>query len=177
MWGAWSALGPVVAQRDLGGGAAWGTILAAMGAGGLIGSVLATQASPRRPLVVFALTGAALSLPLGLLAAATYVPLIAIGALASGAALMLGNSVWESTLQRHVPQHSLSRVSAYDWFGSLVFRPVGLAIWGPIAVGTGLGASLWIACVLQGVTALALLAVPDIRHLRAFPDDVVSEAV
>jgi MFS family permease len=177
MWGAWSVLGPVVAQRDLGGGAAWGTILGAMGVGGLMGSLLATQASFRRPLVVFALTGAFLSLPLGLLAAPTSLPLIAIGALTAGSALMLGNSVWESTIQRHIPQDSLSRVSAYDWFGSFVFGPVGLAIWGPIAAGAGLGVALWIACVVQVVTMLALLAVPDVRHLRAFPDHVLSAPV
>ncbi|MGH2760984.1 MAG: MFS transporter, partial [Thermoleophilaceae bacterium] len=39
LWGAWSALGPVVADRDLGGAAAWGTVLAAVGAGALVGSL------------------------------------------------------------------------------------------------------------------------------------------
>lgn len=34
-WGAWTALGPVVADRDLGGAAAWGTVLAALGLGAL----------------------------------------------------------------------------------------------------------------------------------------------
>ena len=52
--------------------------------------------------------------------------------------MMLGNSVWESTLMRHVPHESLSRVSAYDWFGSLAFQPLGLAIWGPIAAIIGI---------------------------------------
>ena len=52
---------------------------------------------------------------------------------------MLGNSVWESTLQRHIPAESLSRVSAYDWFGSLAFYPLGLAVWGPIADAAGAG--------------------------------------
>ena len=39
--------------------------------------------------------------------------------------MMLGNTVWESTLQAHVPAESLSRVSAYDWFGSLAFSALG----------------------------------------------------
>ena len=39
---------------------------------------------------------------------------------------------------RHVPDESLSRVSAYDWFGSLAFQPLGLAIWGPIAEVIGI---------------------------------------
>ena len=85
--------------------------------------------------------------------------------------MMLGNSVWESTLQRHIPAESLSRVSAYDWFGSLAFYPLGLAVWGPMAAAVGLGASLWLAFALQLATTLALLAVPDIRRLPATPSN------
>jgi hypothetical protein len=171
-WGAWSALGPVVANRDLGGAAAWGVVLAAMGVGALGASLLATLARPRRPLIVFALTGAVLSVPLALLAAGVPVPLLAVGALLAGGAMMLGNTVWESTLQRHIPGESLSRVSAYDWFGSMAFTPIGLAIWGPIAAAAGLGASLWLASAVLFVTTLALLAVPDIRSLPAVPIQV-----
>jgi hypothetical protein len=36
-------------------------------------------------------------------------------------------------LQRHIRPEALSRVSAYDWFGSLAAVPVGMLIWGPIA--------------------------------------------
>lgn len=39
LWGAWSALGPIVAARDLGGAAAWGSVLAALGVGGGTGGV------------------------------------------------------------------------------------------------------------------------------------------
>jgi hypothetical protein len=39
----------------------------------------------------------------------------------------------------------LSRVSAYDWFWSLVFQPVGFAIVGPVAAALGTAATLWIA--------------------------------
>lgn len=168
VWGAWSALGPVVADRDLGGAAAWGAVLAAMGAGALGGSLLATQAQPRRPLVLFALMGAVLSVPLALLAAGVPVPLLAFGALFAGGAMMLGNTVWESTLQRHIPGESLSRVSAYDWFGSVAFYPLGLAIWGPIASAAGFGAALWLASAVMLATTLALLVIPAIRGFSAF---------
>jgi MFS family permease len=169
LWGAWSALGPVVADRDLGGAAAWGAVLAAMGVGGLAGSLLATQVKPSRPLLFVALTDGLFALPLAFLAAAPPVPLLAFGALLSGAGMMLGISVWESTLQRHIPGESLSRVSSYDWFGALAFNPLGLAIWGPIAAGIGIDVSLWIAFGLSVATMLALLAVPDTRHLPAAP--------
>jgi predicted MFS family arabinose efflux permease len=172
LWGAWSVLGPVVADRDLGGAAAWGTILAAVGVGALAGSLLATQVRPSRPLLFVALTDGLFALPLAFLAAAPPVPVIACGALLSGAGMMLGISVWESTLQRHIPEESLSRVSSYDWFGSLAFSPLGLAIWGPVAAAIGISVSLWLAFGLSVVVILALLSVPDIRHLPAAPEPV-----
>jgi len=167
LWGAWSILGPVVADRDLGGAAAWGTVLAAMGVGGLAGGVLAIRTQPRRPLVVATLSVVVASVPLALLAAGAGVAPLAVGALLSGGALMLGNTVWESTLQRHVPAESLSRVSAYDWFGSMAFRPLGLAIWGPVAGAIGISVSLWLAFALLLAASVAPLAVREIRQLPA----------
>jgi hypothetical protein len=67
---------------------------------------------------------------------------------------------------RHVPHESLSRVSAYDWFGSLAFQPLGLAIWGPISEWIGISAALGVAASLVCVTTLWLLSVPAIRNLR-----------
>lgn len=168
-WGAWSALGPVVADRDLGGAAAWGTVLTAMGVGVLIGALLATRANPRRPLVFVVLADGLFVLPLAFLAAAPPLPLLAFGALLSGAGMALGMSVWESTLQRHIPRETLSRVSSYDWFGSFVFSPLGLAIWGPVAAAIGIGPSLWLAFGLSVAAILALLAVPAVRQLPATP--------
>jgi MFS family permease len=169
VWGAWNALGPIVAERDLGGAAAWGTILAAVGVGALTGSLLATRVKPRRPLLLAALADGLFALPLAFLAAATSVLLIACGAALSGAGVALAISVWESTLQRHIPAESLSRVSSYDWFGSLAFTPLGLAVWGPVAAVIGVSLSLWLAFGLAVALTLALLSVPDIRRLSAAP--------
>jgi MFS family permease len=166
LWGAWSALGPSVAERDLGGAAVWGTILAFVGVGALVGSVFAARARPHRPLLLVAGMEGLFCLPLGFLAAAAPAPLLAFGAFLSGIGLMLGNSVWESTLQRHIPAESLSRVSAYDWFGSFAFYPVGLALWGALAGVIGLHTALWIAFGLFAAAAAALLAVRDVRQFR-----------
>ena len=89
------------------------------------------------------------------------------GALVFGIGMMFGNTVWESTLQRHIRPEALSRVSAYDWFGSLAFAPVGLAIWGPIADGIGIGDALWLAALLSAASTVLLLAVRDVRELHA----------
>jgi MFS family permease len=169
LWGAWSTLGPIVAERDLGGAAAWGAVLAAMGVGALAGSLLAARLRPGRPLLFAALVDGLFVLPLAFLAAAPPAPLIACAALLAGAGMALAISVWESTLQRHIPGDSLSRVSSYDWFGSLAFSPLGLAIWGPIAAAIGVSSSLWLAFGLAVPTSLALICVPDVRRLPASP--------
>jgi MFS family permease len=166
MWGAWSALGPVVADRELGGAAAWGVVLGSVGAGALFGSLLATRARPRRPLVLVALADGFFLMPLAVLAAGAPTALLACGAFISGAGMMLGMSVWESTLQRLIPAESLSRVASYDWFGSFAFYPIGLAVWGPVAGLIGVSTSLWLAFGLCVVLVAALLAVPDTRRLR-----------
>jgi hypothetical protein len=62
---------------------------------------------------------------------------------------------------------SLSRVSAYDWFGSMAFNPVGMAIWGPIAGLIGIHTALYVAAGLVFASTAALLAVPAIRELQA----------
>jgi MFS family permease len=144
----------------------WGTIGGALGVGALAGSVLATRVRPRRTLFFVACLEGLFGLPLAFLAAAAPVPLLAFAAFASGLGMMLGNSVWESTLQRHIPDHSLSRVSSYDWFGSFVFFPLGLATWGSVAGVVGLHNALWIAFGLFGTAALVLLSLPETRRFE-----------
>ena len=144
-------------------------MLGAFGIGALVGSLLAVRAEPRRPLVYIALTEGLFMMPLAFLAATEVVAVLAVGAFLAGVGMMLGESVWESTLQRHVPGETLSRVSSYDWFGSMAFTPIGLALWGPIAAVVGISTSLWIAFGLMGASVCALLAVPAIRQLPAYP--------
>jgi MFS family permease len=169
-WGSMNALGPVIAHRDLGGAPAWGAVLSAMGVGVLLGSLTATAARPRRPLVIYAVGTAVFALPLAMLAVRAPVALIAGAALLAGASLALGNSVWESALQRHIPADSLSRVSSYDWFASFALQPAGLAVWGPIAAAVGFASALWAAVAILVATTAALMAVPQIRRLPPGPE-------
>jgi MFS family permease len=165
MWAAWSALGPVVADRDLGGPAAWGSVLAVMGVGALAGSVVATHVDPIRPLILVALTEGTFAVPLAFLAGGAHTAVLACGAFLAGAGTMIGASVWDSTLQRQVPGDSLSRVSSYDWFGSLAFYPVGMALWGPLAALIGVSSALWVAFALVIALVAALLCVTETRRL------------
>jgi predicted MFS family arabinose efflux permease len=165
LWGTWSVLGPVVAERDLGGAAAWGSVLAAMGVGALAGALVAIRIRPRRPLALGALCLSAFGLPPALLAAGMPTPVLAVGTFLAGAGMMLDGSVWESTLQRKIPSEALSRVAAYDWFGSMALGPLGLAIAGPLADALGIDGALWLAAGAIVAVALGLLAVREVRTM------------
>ena len=39
--------------------------------------------------------------------------------------------IWETPLARHIPPAALSRVSSYDWMGSLALLPIGFVARGP----------------------------------------------
>jgi hypothetical protein len=167
VFAAFPVLGPVVAKRSLGGAAAWAAIAASVGVGALVGGLITLRVRPPRPLLAGTLAIALVVLPLFALAIPAPVVVIAGAALLAGLGMMVFNALWETALQRHVPARALSRVSAYDWFGSLVFQPIGLAVVGPAAAGLGVSSTLVLAGALQLAIVAAMLAVPDIRGLRA----------
>ena len=168
---AFFVLGPVVFEEELGGSAGWGLAMSMAAVGGLVGGVLALRLRPRRPLVfAFGVWVATAAPPFAL---ARPLPAAAVGlaAAASFASVMLGNAVWEATLQRHVPGEMLARVSSYDWLVSLIFTPLGFALVGPMAAAVGVEATLIAAGTLAVVCHLAVLLAPSVRGLRDVPAD------
>jgi MFS family permease len=162
-------LGAVIADRALGGAAAWGVILAAQGAGSIIGGLAVLRVRPPRPLVAAILGMACFSVPVALLAAQAPVAAIAAAAAVSGAGFAVCDALWSTALQQHVPAPVLSRVSAYDWLGSIAFVPLGYALAGPLASAVGISATLWLGAGWAVVGAAAALAFRSVRHLRAPP--------
>lgn len=162
-------LGPAVAKEQLGGAAAWGLVLTALGVGAVLGGVVMLRVHVRHPLRVAMLTGFTWAIPLVAMATARSTVVIAVGSFLGGVSMSVFGALWNTTMQREVPDEVLSRVSAYDWFGSLVFLPIGMAVVGPLAAALGT-ATVLVACavctvVLTGIT----LSVPAVYRLRA-PD-------
>lgn len=158
-------LGPVVAKQHLGGAVGWGIILAFFGIGSVAGGLLALRLRPAHPLRLGVLTVSLWSLPpLALAAGWPLWPVVAAG-LVGGVGLAIFNVLWETTLQRSVPREVLSRVSSYDWFGSLAFQPVGQAVAGPVSGALGSPLTLLLSGVGVVVTCLPALAVPSVRNL------------
>jgi predicted MFS family arabinose efflux permease len=162
-------LGAVISKESLGGPGAWAVIVTALGIGSLLGSIVALRLHVRRPLFLGSALVGLFALPIALLALHAPVAVIAGAALLGGAGNLIFNALWETTLQQHIPPAALSRVSAYDWFGSLAFQPLGLVIAGPAAAAIGSSTTLWIAAGVFLVETLAILAIPSVRRLEPRP--------
>jgi MFS family permease len=162
---AWPVLGAVIAKEELGGASAWAAILASAGVGTFVGGLFTIRVRPRRPLLLAAWMLAFLGLQSFALAFVAPVPVIAGCAFLAGVAVMTSNTLFETALQRHVPPAALSRVSAYDWFGSLTFNPIGFALVGPLAGAIGRQGTLLVPACWFVVCAAGLSAIPSVRQL------------
>jgi MFS family permease len=159
-------LAPVVAEEELGGAGAYATILSAMGIGAILGGLVALRVEPPRPLATaFVLILFDIPVYLALAAAA---PVAAIAALAfvSAIAFNFANTLWNTVLQANIPPHALSRVSSYDWLGSLVFLPAGYLLAGPAAEAFGVAETLVFAAAWSLASTLLVLSLEPIRGVR-----------
>lgn len=162
----WMVLGPVVAKESLGGAGAWAAILTGFGIGELAGGALAMRWKPERPLLAISALALLTAPAFGLLALAAPVELIVAAQLGAGLSMGFYGAVWTTTMQQHVPPDRISRVSAYDWMGSLAFLPLGFALAGPVSGAIGVSTTLWIGCAVTVVSTLGVLSVRDVRELR-----------
>ncbi|MES4892540.1 MFS transporter [Streptomyces sp. NPDC096012] len=163
----WGPTVPLVATEIVRhhGAGAYGLVNSALGAGTVVGGLLALRLRPRRmlragALSLFAFFGfpAAVGAGLG-------VPAMAAGAAVAGAGLSFWGVMWATSVQTQVPADVLNRIHAYDVAGSLAMMPVGQALAGPAAGVLGAGHVLLVSAATSLAVAAALLAVPAVRGL------------
>ncbi len=165
----WEALGPLVTRNIYGDVHYYGVLFALYGVGALAGSVLASIWQPRHPIrlaLLFGIPWAALGILLALGVATLWLDLATVVAGAAGA---LVGAWWETALARHIPPESLSRVSAWDYMGTLGLMPLGYAIVGPLADAVGARWVLGIGGVVGTVVAALALLAPGAWSLPAHP--------
>lgn len=164
--GAFSVLGPVVADEELGGAKAWGLILTAQAAGLVAGGLLGLRFRPRRMLVAATLGILVIPAPLVALGFPLGVPAIAAVAFVAGVGNEVFGLLWHTTMQQEVPADKLSRVYSFDALGSIGLVPVGYALAGPVAEAVGVRATLWGAAAVGAAVTLSVLLVRDVRTLE-----------
>jgi MFS family permease len=154
----WGALAPGVARQLYGSAGVFGVLEAVVGGGAVLGALIGMRLRPRRPLAAGLLL--ALPWPLQSVAFALGAPLwvVVVLALLNGVGFSLFMIWWETALARHIPPHALSRVSSYDWMGSLALMPLGFALAGPLASAFGARTVLGIGgAIAFGLLCLALV--------------------
>ena len=104
-----------------------------------------------------------------LFALAVPLPVVAIAAVGFlvGLGFALGENLYVTAFQRHIPEHALSRISSYDWFGSVALNPIGYALIGPVAAAIGIPETLVIAGVLNVLVCIGVVLVPSVRAIRS----------
>ncbi|HLL64185.1 MAG TPA: MFS transporter [Micromonosporaceae bacterium] len=148
----------VIKDRAGGGPGEHAVVMAAFGIGGALGSLgMAAFRMPRRYLTIMNLFWGVGCLPLALIGVATEVWLIAAAVFLVGVCFSAPMVIWGTLLQRRVPAHMLGRVASLDFFVSLAFMPVSMALAGPVSTAIGLDATFVLAGVLP--TAIAVLAI------------------
>ena len=106
------------------------------------------------------------SLPLAMLAIAAPAWTLLVGAAALGVVWGMFDPFWLTAMQREVPPEMISRVSSYDYLGSLAFYPLGLALAGPVADLIGVSTTLWIGAGMGIVVSLFWLSWRDVRGVH-----------
>ncbi|MEE2523564.1 MFS transporter [Pseudarthrobacter sp. J75] len=157
MIGPIEVLVPFVVRDQLGGDARmFGFLLAIMGVGGAIGSLItASLKLPRRYLSVMMALWAFGALPLAAVGFVNSFWVLAAALFIFGSTGSAGMVLWGTLLQRRVPPHLLGRVSSLDFFVSLALMPVSMALAGPAAEVM----PLWVIFLVAGAIGPVLAAV------------------
>lgn len=158
-------LGPVLAEDEMDGATSWAIITTAFGLGSIVADLLLLRWRPR-----FALRAAAIGLIFASCQAAIIgsgLPVLAIAAVEFVSAIGVSAffTLWETSLQEHIPEASISRVTSYDYAASAGMIPLGVIVAGPLSQALGIHATLAGMTVAGVASALACLSVPAVRNL------------
>lgn len=151
-------LGASVAVQVYGSDAVYGIATAAWGVGTLTGAIVGSRWKPQRPMLAGVV--GCLFWPLGISLFAVGPPVLVVYGfmVLSGVGIGLFTVWWETALAQRIPPHLLSRVSAWDWMGSLALMPIGYVLAGPVGAALGEVEVMTVGGLLGGLAmALALL--------------------
>ena len=158
-------LGPLIALEHFNGAKSWSFVITAESIGLIVGSFIAIRIKVKYPLRFLQLTSFSVTFYIFALAKPQSLSVIAFGAFLFGITLDLWGTLWNTALQRRVPRDVLSRVSSFDAMGSMMFRPIGLAIAGPLASLFGITNFIYILAVLSVVAVAAPLFSAEVRNM------------
>ena len=167
---AWAAgenvLGPLIALEEFNGAKSWSLVLTFEGIGLVIGSIIGIRMKFKYPLRFLLIISFSISLYMWSMARPQSIWFIAFCALLWGITIDLWTTIWATAMAREVPREALSRVSSFDAMGTMLLRPVGLAIAGPLSMAIGLSNTLYALAIFSAILILGMLATPTMRNMQ-----------
>jgi len=160
------ALGPVIADRDLGGAGSWAVIAACFGIGTIAGGIMSLRLRLERPMLACTLCFAAAACQPIIIGFAGSTGAIAGFELLAGIGVSAGFTLWETTLGREIPAGALSRVTSLDWFTTAGTMPLGFAVVAGVAAAIGTRTTMLAASLIVLALLAVALAAGDVRRLR-----------
>ncbi|WNI20525.1 MFS transporter [Streptomyces sp. ITFR-16] len=148
---------------------AYGLAVSFLGAGTVLGGLLALRIRPARPLAAGAVAMALFTvLPL-CVALGAGLPVLLAGHVLGGGAMAFWSVMWATSVQTHTPPAVLNRVTAYELAGSVSGIALGQILAGPATALASPDRLLLVSAGACLAGCVALLATPAIRTLRRAP--------
>jgi len=160
-----NVLGPLIALEHFDGAKSWSFVITAESVGLIVGSLIAIKVKPKYPMRFLMLSSFTITFYIASLAKPQSLVVIMVGAFLFGITLDLWGTLWSTALQRKVPRDSLSRVSSFDAMGSLMFRPIGLAIAAPLSTLLGIENFIYILAIITVFAIVLPLFNSEVRNM------------
>ncbi|SEC81936.1 Predicted arabinose efflux permease, MFS family [Nocardioides exalbidus] len=176
--GAWSTLGPAVADDTIG-RQAWGYVLSAEAVGLLVTTVVLLRVRLERPLLLGMIGVSMMAPPMLVLGASPHLVGLIVVAFVSGAGTEVFGMGWNLAMQENIDDAMLSRAYSYDALGSFVALPLGQLVYGPLALAFGFEEVLVVSAVAYVAIVALVLCSRSVRTLQrapATPTDAVTSA-
>mgnify|MGYP003344135992 FL=1 len=161
-----NVLGPLVAKEKFDGAKSWSMVLTAVSIGLIVGSVIAMRFHPKYPMFTMMALTVFLAIYIWTIAHPQPLWVIIVAAFVWGVVFDLWKTIWDTALQTRIPREALSRVAAYDGVIVMLFRPVGLALAGPLAEKFGVEFTLNGAALLVIIAIAFSLLFPEVRKFE-----------
>lgn len=168
---------PKLAKVRMDGATSYGWLLAAMGAGGILGAIAAPLfSSGPRMRTLYISWGAGVFFFAGIAFVHELLPGLLLMA-GLGFCFEIGHILWITQMQELVPPRLLGRVRSLDFLVSLTLMPLSYAIVAPVSAWIGIAETIFAGGVLAGVATFAFMLYPGVldpdRPNYRDPDDLL----
>ena len=158
-------LGPVLALNEMNGARSWAVITAGFGVGCVLGDLLLLRWRPRFAIRVASLMLVGASCQAAFIGSGLDVWAIAGLEVLAGICVTGTFTLWQTSLQEHIPGRALSRVSSYDYLATAGLIPVGNLVVGLVSSSVGVRPALFAMTAVGATVAVLIACLPAARRL------------